>query len=274
MITEVDLPSDFTRVSFTPDLEKFGLESLTHDHIRILHRRCYDVAACVPTITVTLNDSKIPVACFRDYVKLFCDSGEEPFVVASPNKSRWEIAVKRSNDLGFEHMSFVNCMHTPRGGTHVASVTSQLCRAFEDALLKKGHKVLTSQVKSKLFVFVRAFVENPSFDSQTKEALTSPPRSLGSTFALSQRVLKHIVDESGIVDELVEEIRLREQSELLRKASSGGRKAITVNVPKLEDAYRAGTSSSSECTLILTEGDSAKALAIAGEYCSISGLNM
>jgi DNA topoisomerase-2 len=35
-------------------------------------------------------------------------------------------------------------------------------------------------------------------------------------------------------------------------------------VPKLEDANLAGTKHSKECTLILTEGDSAKALAMAG----------
>ena len=35
-------------------------------------------------------------------------------------------------------------------------------------------------------------------------------------------------------------------------------------IPKLEDANEAGTKNSSQCTLILTEGDSAKALAVAG----------
>ncbi len=35
-------------------------------------------------------------------------------------------------------------------------------------------------------------------------------------------------------------------------------------MPKLEDANLAGTKHSKECTLILTEGDSAKALAMAG----------
>lgn len=35
-------------------------------------------------------------------------------------------------------------------------------------------------------------------------------------------------------------------------------------VPKLEDANDAGTSKSLDCTLILTEGDSAKTLAVSG----------
>ncbi len=35
-------------------------------------------------------------------------------------------------------------------------------------------------------------------------------------------------------------------------------------IPKLEDANDAGTKNSSQCTLILTEGDSAKTLAVSG----------
>jgi len=37
-----------------------------------------------------------------------------------------------------------------------------------------------------------------------------------------------------------------------------------LGIPKLEDANDAGTKNSIECTLILTEGDSAKTLAVAG----------
>lgn len=39
---------------------------------------------------------------------------------------------------------------------------------------------------------------------------------------------------------------------------------IRVGVPKLEDANEAGTKNSRNCTLILTEGDSAKSLAVSG----------
>ena len=42
------------------------------------------------------------------------------------------------------------------------------------------------------------------------------------------------------------------------------RNCIRRGIDKLDDANKAGTSESMKCTLILTEGDSAKALAIAG----------
>jgi len=48
------------------------------------------------------------------------------------------------------------------------------------------------------------------------------------------------------------------------KAINGAKKAKIYNIPKLDDANWAGTKNSHECTIILTEGDSAKTLALAG----------
>merc|ERR1719436_1300536 len=48
------------------------------------------------------------------------------------------------------------------------------------------------------------------------------------------------------------------------KSAKGGRGKRVLGVPKLEDANDAGSKHADECTLILTEGDSAKALAVAG----------
>merc|ERR1719169_335879 len=49
-----------------------------------------------------------------------------------------------------------------------------------------------------------------------------------------------------------------------KASKSGGRGKRVLGIPKLEDANDAGGKHSSDCTLILTEGDSAKSLAVAG----------
>ena len=48
------------------------------------------------------------------------------------------------------------------------------------------------------------------------------------------------------------------------KKSDGKKKTTIRGIPKLDDANWAGGPKSEQCTLILTEGDSAKALAISG----------
>ena len=50
----------------------------------------------------------------------------------------------------------------------------------------------------------------------------------------------------------------------MQKALKGQKRARLLGIEKLEDANKAGTSESNNCLLILTEGDSAKSLAMAG----------
>ncbi|MCB0369693.1 MAG: hypothetical protein KDD45_09690, partial [Bdellovibrionales bacterium] len=50
----------------------------------------------------------------------------------------------------------------------------------------------------------------------------------------------------------------------MSKLVGGTKKSKLTGIPKLEDANEAGTRNSERCTLILTEGDSAKSLAMAG----------
>jgi DNA topoisomerase-2 len=67
----------------------------------------------------------------------------------------------------------------------------------------------------------------------------------------------------GIVDEIFQEAKAKELSKLA-KMTAGGKKLRIQGIEKLEDANEAGSRNSERCTLILTEGDSAKSLAMAG----------
>ena len=119
-------------------------------------------------------------------------------------------------------------------------------------------------VKSGLWVFVNTLIENPAFDSQTKETLTTRADHFGSNFELSEGFLRKVIT-SGIAENAAALARAREQITMARSLSGGRRKAgRLLGVPKLEDANLAGTAEGEECTLILTEGDSAKTLAMAG----------
>ena len=51
---------DHTKVSFSPDLAKFGLDCLTKDMVGLLTRRVYDVAGTV-NCNVHLNGTRLPI---------------------------------------------------------------------------------------------------------------------------------------------------------------------------------------------------------------------
>lgn len=61
----------WTRISFRPDLARFGLSHLEHDEVSLMKKRVYDIAACNPKIKVSLNGFRLPIRSFKDYVNLF-----------------------------------------------------------------------------------------------------------------------------------------------------------------------------------------------------------
>ncbi|OQR90313.1 DNA topoisomerase 2 DNA gyrase B [Achlya hypogyna] len=253
---------DFTRVSFSPDLPKFEMSKLSSSMMRVLRKRVFDVAGCLPNVTVTWNGDVVPVVGFESYVAAFEGSTTKekaPSLYTRVNK-RWEVGVAPS-DIGFVQVSFVNGMTTHRGGTHVNVVLEQLCKRIADHINTK-HKDMTvtaTQIKPHLSLFVNALIENPTFDSQMKEYLTSRPATYGSACVLSERFVKSVLTSSGIVERVVAAMKTKQRTALNKKVAKK-----SVAVPKLEDANWAGGQRAAECTLILTEGDSAKALAVAG----------
>lgn len=58
--------------------------------------------------------------------------------------------------------------------------------------------------------------------------------------------------------------KAKEEAKMARQLGPGKKKSKLLGVPKLEDANDAGTRNAESCTIILTEGDSAKSLALAG----------
>ena len=52
--------------------------------------------------------------------------------------------------------------------------------------------VLCVQVKNHVWVFVNALIENPTFDSQTKENMTLQTKSFGSKCQLSEKFVRSV----------------------------------------------------------------------------------
>jgi DNA topoisomerase II len=252
----------WTRITFFPDLQKFGMVCLDDDIVALMKKRVYDVAGSNAGLRVYLNGEKIPIKSFKDYMALYYEEKPEIPFIHEKYGDRWEVAVGASQGQ-LEQVSFVNSIWTIKGGSHVMHVVDQIVAKIVDyvAKKKKGMKLKPHQVKPHLNIFVNCLVENPAFNSQTKETLTSLPSQFGSKFVLSEDMTKKIM-KSGIVENVLEFAKFQQRKELTK--TDGGKIVRVVGIPKLDDANKAGGREASKCTLILTEGDSAKALAISG----------
>ena len=257
---------DWTKITFKPDLARFGMDSLDSDAVALMTKRVYDMAGSTLGIQVYLNGEKLPIKNFLDYVNLFVQpegegEDEKPMpLLYQKFGERWEVAVSLS-DGQFSQVSFVNSIATIRGGTHVNHVTDQLAKHLSDHVNKtKRVSVKPFQVKQHIWVFVNCLIENPAFDSQTKCTLTSKAESFGTRCDLDKKFLAKVV-KCGVVDNIMAWSRMKDVSAMRRQ---DGVKQTKVVLPKLDDANLAGGPLGKECTLILTEGDSAKALAVSG----------
>lgn len=252
----------FTKISFSPDLSRFGMTHLDADIVSLLKKRVYDIAGVNSTLKVYLNGNKLPIKNFSDYVSLYTDNDHMGKIHYERLDERWEVAITGS-DGQLSQVSFVNSIWTVKGGTHVSHVADQIVTKISDHIAKKnkGMKVKPFQIKSHLSLFINCLIENPAFDSQTKETLTTKQSKFGSKWALSDDLCKKVV-KSGIVENILEFARFKQSKELSK--TDGGKRARISGIPKFEDANKAGTREASKCTLILTEGDSAMALAISG----------
>ncbi|KAF8139757.1 DNA topoisomerase II [Boletus edulis] len=253
-----------------PDLKLFGMECIDDDTLSLLKRRVYDLAGTVRDVKVYLNDERLKVKNFKQYVEMYLESAAaeaaansggaaqaKPSVIYEQISPRWEVAFAVSEG-SFQQVSFANSIATTKGGTHVALMADQIAKSLIAAIEKKNKaaKVKPAQIKNHMWIFVNALIENPTFDSQTKETLTLTVSKFGSKPVLSEEFMKK-VSKSSIIDNVLNWARFKADQQI--KKTDGSKRNR-----QLADANNAGTRNANRCTLILTEGDSAKALAVAG----------
>jgi DNA topoisomerase-2 len=265
----------YVEITYFPDLSRFlhvGVSDgdIVSDMKAVLHTRVFELAALAgKEVTVTWNGEEVKMDSFEKFVKLFLKSDSEKCLAFEQCGPRWTVAAILtrslfSDDAGTpedRHVSFVNGINTRKGGKHVETVQRHVLGDVCEIGKKKKMDLKPAQLKDTVTFFVAATIVNPSFDSQTKECLTTPVAKFGSTVAIG----------SGFIDKLVKFGILEEAQAILdarltkdAKKTDGSKKRTIYGLPKLEDALLAGTGKSGECTLILTEGDSAATSAIAG----------
>lgn len=255
----------YTKVTFIPDFKRFGINELSDDFVALFKKRAYDIAACTnDVVKVYLNNELIKVATFEDYIKLFYDDPNKIPVYAEVNE-RWKIGVVYTPDAGFSHMSFVNGIWTysPQGGTHVNHVVDQIMKGLMDYIITKhkGINVKTSYLKEGLALFVDSVIEDPAFSTQSKECLTNKISDFKIRCDITNDFINQVA-KTGIIDDAIQMAQLKDLQEL--KKSDGKKTVKSLGLTKLEPAKWAGTKKSQYCTLIITEGDSAKAFAVWG----------
>ena len=244
-------------VTFIPDWKRFGMTKMDFNIYKIFEKRIWDANICTtPNCKVKFNGEALPKQSFEAYAKMH--EGVENVHCATTD--RWSVCIGPSED-GMQQVSFVNGICTNKGGTHVDHAASLVAAGIIEEMAKKI-KLKPQQVKNTFSIFVKTTLENPTFSSQVKSECTLKAQDFGSKFEMPKTFVKNVL-KTGVSDELTALSKFKEMKELA-KTDGGARKSKITGIPKLDDANKAGTVQSGKCTLIVTEGDSAKTLAVAG----------
>jgi len=247
----------FTRITFKPDLAKFKLNELTTDIINLIKKRVIDISFNTSRLVRTyFNGENITIKKPEDYIKLYFPEAE--LIIVDQTNERWIVGVTNSN-IGFNQISFVNGIHTTSGGSHVDHIMSLICKEIAEKLKSKKIDLKPADIKNKICIFVKAVIENPVFNSQTKDQLAMPKSKFGSEYIMDEKFKKKLL-KSSIVTDILEYSKFKLNKTL--KKTDGSKTSRIFDIEHLEDANLAGKIKSSQCKLIVTEGLSAKTYAM------------
>lgn len=272
----------FTDVSFLFDYARLGCPSgLTPAVKSMIESTVVNAACCVTKkVSMHLNGTKIDFRDLRDYGALFASMPVDASKVAFDSVKQadgmvvWEVcAVHPDQPPPIDGIGFVNSLECNEG-THMNLALARTVTALQDAvkrLYKKGadFSLSPAAVKKKLFFTVRLMVDSPEFSSQTKEKLTTRSDRFGFNWQPSKSFVTALIN-AGVAQSLNEDAIDKELAAARRSmkattstTSERGRRMVVA------DKYDAATSlrtasGRSQCSLLVTEGDSARQLAVAG----------
>jgi DNA topoisomerase-2 len=250
-VKKTKLKKGYTQVTWIPDFKRFSLSGYTHNIINYYQRFVLD-AAMLTNVNVYLNDKLIKIPNLQSYAKLYNSPTEESVLI----KNRRSTCLITPSSKEFESISFVNGVYTKSGGVHVDAWCEEIFRP----LLKKFNKPKKPQINIRdirqfFRIFVIATLNKPEWNGQDKNKLESPSFKVHVKNTYINAICKW-----SIVAKIEDIIRSKEMVKLKKNE----RKKKFTKIDGFDPANNSGGKKSTECSLIICEGLSAKTYAVAG----------
>ena len=272
----------FVEIEYIIDFKKFGYDDMKFpkEAFEFFSRHVVDMAFTLK-IPVSFNGKKFNIKNAKEYAKLYLGKekvknsilycswpkGTETYIKNNVEHSKdknvlptMEICAIDTPDEAFK-ISFLNAMWTRNNGVHFEAAFKAIATSVLNTIndTKKGKKkkkeeknlkLTLSDVKKHVTIIVSCWVEDPEFSGQGKSELKSPTPKV----SIDEKVLKPILNWE-LVSRLYAELDAK-QFRISMKTDGKKTKNLS-GMDKLKDANKAGTSESTNCTLYITEGDSA-----------------
>lgn len=263
-ITPIKSTLSYVKIEFLPDYERFGLSELSQDMQQLFKKRVYDVAFyLMGKVKVYFNEELINIKSFDDYLNLYFKDIENKNIIKFQNK-KWKTALIYNPNCGFKNISIVNGLTVNKGGNHIKHIINQVLNSETGVIANinkkyKELKIRPSYIKDNITLVVSCIIDKPKFNSQSKEELTNNITKANGV-QLPEEFINNIM-KSDLIDDVIKTATFKESQQLAKTDGKRGRREI---IEKYNPAGWAGGPKSSECLLIITEGDSAKTFGLWG----------
>lgn len=203
-------------------------------------------------IKLTVNGTKYKSIELKTFIFQFLEIPKAEIIYFE--QSDWKVAIFPGAK---KQISFVNGEFTELGGKHVDYIFGLLAKEINT---KKKYTITASEIQNSCVLYLISKINQPQFNSQTKDYLNTAPSKFGISLSIPSSFVNAFI-KSSIFSSILEKKENKENSKL---SKLDGKKKTRISVPKLDDANFAGTKKSNDCTLFLTEGDSAKTFVVSG----------
>lgn len=247
--------SHYTKITYHPDFERFGMTGIDDDTFKLIESRVYEVAGTNPNLKICFNGKNTFINSFEEYCRMFI-SDKTDFLFEETKDRKWSVGIAPSNN-GFQNVSFVNGVSTWVGGSHIDYILNQIIPDIREKINKKYKTdILPGQIKNHMILFVNATVSNPKFSSQTKERMISDKDSFINPISLTDKFVNQLC-KSEVVNLITDWLDQKKAADEKKAERDANKELSKVKVEKLIDCKYAGTSKRNLTSLHITEGDSA-----------------
>lgn len=256
-ITTLKKGKGYTKITYLFDKSRFEGDGYDETFYSIIKKMCLD-CSLVTGVKVSFNDDIFYVKNLIEYSYFYLDENVNRIEFKSKDS---QIVVCENDEKTFRHTTFVNGIHVPKGGIHL----NEWCKAIFKPLLEriqrkfKELKITQKTLQDHFCIFVVCNLENPTFESQTKNTLISPKPKVDVPTSKITSIMKW-----KFMEDLEEMIRIQSMKELKK---TDGKNNESLRGYKVDDANKAKSNDYKErlkCTLYITEGDSAATFVEAG----------
>jgi topoisomerase-4 subunit B len=249
-----------TLIRFTPDPEIFGEYAWREDFIE--HRLRYYTYLNAGLALVYNGERFVSKNGLADLLET--EIGTEPTIYDAVHcrLDQLEFAFTHTHAYGENYFSFVNGQYTNDGGTHQSAFREGILMGVNE--FSKGG-FAGEDVRDGLIGAIAIKLQDPVFESQTKNRLGSPEVRTGIVNQVREQVVLWLHKNPQAADKLLEKVKqnqkVRKELSAIRKEARERAKKVAIRIPKLIDCKVHLNDSKGkrreESAIFITEGDSA-----------------